>query len=178
MFNTDCKLLRAILLLILFVVIAIPSCNAWWWSYRQQEFTQLLPPKLEIVGSVLTASSEKTGDCFFAVYKLSDKTLSSIKKEGLTFFSDATKSRAYDRNQRNYYHTYKPWQRTPLQYQDRNQSFWAGTNCARDAGFDESFRKKIVLLAFAEGSFYTGHSEGQLVVIPNMGIAVLAGIGD
>lgn len=39
-------------------------------------------------------------------------------------------------------------------------------------GLDKDLSKKINLAANTKGSYYTGHHEGQLLVIPNLGIVV------
>jgi hypothetical protein len=174
------KLLKGAIVLIIFFVITIPSFNVWFWFDRQNYYTGVLPTKLEISGSILTAGYGGLSEgCFFAVYKLSDKTLNSINQEGLTFFNNATKSRTHNvkENQFNMYHSYAEWQKTPISYTNKNGSFGSGLECAKQGNLEESLGKKIKLAANSEGSFYTGHREGQLVVIPSLGVAVISGAG-
>ncbi len=156
------------------ILLLFTSCNVWYWLYAQSHYKKFLPAKLEISGSILEADSF----CFFAVYKLSDQTLSSINQEGLTFFNNATKSRGslLKENPNGRYDIYERWQQTPIKYTDRNQAFGAGLSCAKQTGFDESLLEKISLASQSEGSFYTGHRQGQLVVIPSLGIAVISGL--
>ncbi|AFY73923.1 hypothetical protein Syn7502_01890 [Synechococcus sp. PCC 7502] len=148
------------------------------WASRQKQFRDWLPAKLDFVGHITTADGNSIlFGCFFGVYKLSDKTLAGINRDKLKFFEDATKARAHQQDDNSMYNSYEKWQKTPIEYTDSNTTFGAGIKCARSAGLDESLAKKIELAAFSEGSFYTGHPEGQLLVIPDLGIAVLSGAG-
>lgn len=162
-------------------MFAIPSCNVWGWFYRQNLFTDLLPRKIETIGSVSTADGNILDTCFFGVYKLSDSTLNKISREGLAFFDDATKSRGYfkeGRRSMGMYDVYSQWQQTPIQNTNDNRSFGSGLECALKKGYDENLVKKIELESYRVGAFYTGHREGQLVIFPSLGIAVLSGLGD
>lgn len=168
------KILRTIVIILAISSVLAGVFSYLRWSIRQKEFTDWLPAKLEFVESITTADGNGIlFGCFFGVYKLSDKTLAGVNRDNLKFFEDATKARAYKKRDYNMYNSYKKWQKTPI----NNGSFYAGLDCARREGLDESLAKKIELAVYSEGSFYTGHPEGQLIVIPNLGIAVLSGAG-
>jgi hypothetical protein len=68
--------------------------------------------------------------------------------------------------------------KNPVQGQTGNRTFDVGLVCARDSGFDKSLLEKISIVSSSQVSFYTGQAEGQLIVIPSLGVAVLSGIGD
>jgi hypothetical protein len=169
------KLLKGAMVLIIFFVITIPSCNLLHWFERQNYYTGVLPSKLEISGSILIADLNILQNCHFAVYKLSDKTLNSINREGLAFFADQTKGRDYRKeNRNNDYYIYDPWKQT-VSTERTGGAARTGNACAENLGFDNSILKKIYL-AHREGSFYTVGYRKDLVVLPKEGIAYLSGI--
>ncbi|AFY73921.1 hypothetical protein Syn7502_01888 [Synechococcus sp. PCC 7502] len=173
------KILKTTAIILTISSVLVGAFSLLKWSIRQKQFEDWLPAKLEFVGSITTADGNGIPfGCFFGVYKLSDKTLAGINRDKLKFFEDATKARAYKQYDYNMYNSYQKWQKTPIEYTNNNRTFGAGIECARSEGLDESLAKKIELAAFSEGSFYTGHPEGQLLVIPDLGIAVLSGVGD
>jgi len=136
------------------------------WFERQSFFKGVLPEKLEISGAISIANSILIDTCFFAVYKLSDKTIDRINQEGLTFFTDATKGRDYrQEDYRKDYYIYNEWRTSPF----IGRIFRHGMSCARSNGFD------ISLLERANDGFYTWHYRGELRVIPKLGIVVLSG---
>jgi hypothetical protein len=169
------KLLKGAMVLIIFFVITIPSCNLLHWFERQNYYTGVLPRKLEISGSILIADFNILQNCHFAVYKLSDKTLNSINREGLAFFADATIGRGYRKeNRSNAYYIYEPWkQKVSTEITGGGER--VGNACAEKLGFDDSILKKIYL-APREGSFYTVGYRKDLVVLPKEGIAILSGM--
>ncbi len=158
-------------------MIAIPSCNMLFWFSIQNYYAGVLPEKLEISGPILTAVSGGFWDCHFAVYRLSDKTLNSINREGLAFFSDATIGRGYrkeNRNNDNY--IYKPWkQKVSEEEITTSGAGREGYACARSVGFDDSMLEKIRLSIRAAGSFYTWGNRRDLRVLQKEGIAVILG---
>lgn len=172
------KFLKGAMVLIIFFVITIPSFNVWFWFDRQKLYEELLPKKLEISGSISNIDSNIFDTCFFAVYRLSDTTVNRINQEGLVFFDDAIRSRGYFyRRSMGMYDSYAQWQQSPIKNTDKNRTFGSGLNCAERLGFDKSLLKKIELASYERGSFYTGHREGQLVVMPSLGVAVISGAG-
>lgn len=172
------KFLKTIAIILAISSVLTGTVTYLLWASRQKQFRDWLPAKLEFDGAVTTADGNSIlFGCFFGVYKLSDKTLADINRDKLKFFEDATKARAYKQYDYNMYNSYAKWQKTPIEYTDDNRSFGGGLECARREGVDESLAKKIEIAASSEGSFYTGHREGQLLVIPDLGIAVLSGDG-
>ena len=169
------KLLKGAMVLIIFFVITIPSCNLLHWFERQNYYTGVLPRKLEISGSILIADLNILQTCHFAVYKLSDKTLNSINREGLAFFADQTTGRGYKKEDRNNdYYIYRPWEQK-VSTEITGMGSRVGKACAEKLGFDNSMLKKIYL-APREDFFYTVGYRKSLIILPKEGIAILSGM--
>lgn len=149
----------------------------FYWRYEQysQSFYQgLLPEGLEISGSAIPKDeSALTGGCGIVIFKLSNNTLSKISHKKLSFLKELTKARDYNSDKYNLHYSYSDWQETPLQETNENKNFGLGLSCSRSK-LDENLYKRINLGARTTGSYYTGHQEGQIVVIPSLGIAVLS----
>lgn len=171
------KLIKVIILIFIFTII---SCYCLYWLYNQNFNKELLPEKIEVSSFVLSKEDfDLREGCGIKVFKLSKNTLDKINQQGLSFFKNATKARGYDldKHRYNHYYSYKQWQETPVQESKENKNFWSGLRCAKGLNLDKSLSKKITLAANTKGSYYTGHYEGQLVVIPSLGIVVFSYMG-
>lgn len=162
--------------------IFLASCFALaifcYWRYEQysQSFYKgFLPKDLEISGPVLPKDEMVglTGGCGIVIFRLSENTLNKVSQRKLSFLKDLTKARNYDLDKYNSHYSYVEWQETPLQQSNNNKNFWMGLSCSKSK-LDEDLYKKIDLGAKTKGSYYTGYSEGELIVIPSLGIAVLS----
>lgn len=165
---------KVIILLFIFTII---SCYCLYWLSSQDIGNGLLPEKIEVSGFVLSKEEfDFREGCGIRVFKLSKNTLAQINQQGLTFFKNATKARGYDPDKHRYdnYYSYEQWQETPVQESKENKNFWSGLSCADRLNLDKSLSEKITLAASTKGSYYTGHYEGQLVVIPRLGIVVFS----
>jgi hypothetical protein len=170
------KILKNLAILVAVILSLMTACNIWWREYSRAYYLGLVPRKLE-VSNIMYVSQK----CYFAVFELSAKTIVEINQQGINFFKDAKEPRAYEiKENRATTYLYGEWQKTPIQDSPNNKYFWAGTNCVRDHDLDIDLSSFGVIRFAPEssGSFYTGHIEGQLVVIPRLRIAVLSGIGD
>lgn len=166
--------LKVILLRLIFIII---SCYWLYWLDNQNFSKGLLPEKIEVSSFVLSKEYfDLREGCGIRVFKLSKNTLDKINQQKLNFFKNATKARGYDADKHRYnkYYSYAQWQETPVQESKENKKFWSGLGCAKQLEMDESLSKKITLAASTKGSYYTGHYEGQLVVIPSLGIVVFS----
>jgi hypothetical protein len=144
------------------------------WELTNQNFSRnFIPKKIEV--SFFGLIKEHLF-CGAKVFKISNNTLKQINQQGLSFFKDATRTREYDSDGEHYYsnYHYEAWQETPLQESTKNRYFWGGFDCAKDMGLDKELSEKIAVAANNKGSYYTGHYEGQLLVIPSLGIVVYA----
>lgn len=169
--------LKAIAILFIF---SIGSCYGLYWSYSQNFSKELLPEKIEVTGFALFKEDFGLREgCGVKVFELSKHTLDKINQQGLAFFKNATKARGYDPKKHRYnkYYSYEQWQETPVQESKENRNFWAGLSCAKRLGLEKSLSKKIASAASTKGSYYTGHYEGQLVVIPSLGLVVFSYMG-
>ena len=161
-------------------MFTIIYCYCLYWLDSQNFSKGLLPEKIEVSGSVLIKEEFLiTEGCGIKVFDLSKNTLYQINQQGLSFFKNATKARGYDLNKHrhNHYYSYEQWQETPVQESKENKNFWWGLRCAKGLNLDKSLSEKITLAASTKGSYYTGHYEGQLVVIPSLGIVVFSYMG-
>jgi hypothetical protein len=154
------------------------SCNLYW-KYSQNFYKGRLPEKLELSGSALILDeSDLREGCGIIVFKLSEHTLDQINQKKLKFFNGLTKARDYylNDNKYNHHYSYQEWKETPVEESSKNKHFWSGFSCAKRR-LDKNLSKNILLEANSKGSYYTGHSEGQLLVIPRIGIIVLSFFG-
>lgn len=166
--------IKFILLLFIFTII---YCYCLYWLDSQNFSKGLLPEKIEVSGSVLIKEEFLIREgCGIKVFKVSKNTLTQINQQGLTFFKNTTKARGYDldKHRYNHYYSYEQWQETPVQESEENRNFWAGLSCAEGLNLDKPLSEKIALAANTKGSYYTGHDEGQLVVIPRLGIVIFS----
>lgn len=168
------RLIKLIILLFIFTRIYY---YCFYWLSSQDIGNGLLPEKIEVAGFVLSKEYfDLREGCGIRVFKLSKNTLAQINQQGLTFFNNATKARGYDpvKHRYNKYYSYEKWQETPVQESKENRNFSSGLMCANQLELDKSLLEKITLAANTKGSYYTGHYEGQLVVIPRLGIVVFS----
>ena len=168
----------AIYVLLLFAILAVlyvvPAAKA------TNFYEKALPPQLRTSGFVtsgsdyglfgfLTLSREA---CGAVVFELSSETIAEIRRDGLSFFREATQGRGYPGSA--YYH-YQAWQQTPV------PASWFGDGAVSAslhcAGFGRELRRRIGEGSRRGGSFYTTMSEAQLIVLPDEGIIVLTYFG-
>lgn len=143
-------------------------------QYNQSFYQGLLPKGLEISGPAMPKDeSSITGGCGIVIFKLSKNTLNKVAYQKLSFFKDLTKARDYNLDKYNLHYSYSDWQETPLQEANKSKNFWRGLSCSKSK-LDENLYKKIDFGARTKGSYYAGHQEGQIVVIPSLGIVVLS----
>lgn len=107
--------------------------------------------------------------CGTVVFKVSDSTLETIKKDGLKFFSGATQGRGHLGNP---YYRYTEWKETPVPPSWTSEGSWM--LCS---GLSNSEHSKIVSAAKRGGAYYTMKPEGQLVLIPSLGYVVFSFFG-
>lgn len=165
---------------LLIFIVGVMSFYGLYWFYNQNFSKALLPKKIEVSGFALIKEEFLiTEGCGIKVFDLSKSTLDQINQQGLAFFEDATQARGYDpdKHRYNHYYSYTTWQETPIQESQKNKNFWVGLSCAKGLNLDESLYAKIKAAASTKGSYYTGHIEGQLIVIPSLGIVVFSYMG-
>lgn len=137
---------------------------------QRQFYANRMPAKLELGWRYWHAAEGLLGDCGVAAFSLSDKTIASIRREGLAFFSDAQVAR----NVKDLY--YKPWQRTPLSGDPAADAYTPiGLHCAN--GLDSNLRRSAVDGIRKPGSYYSGSGKRMLILLPDDGVVLLAYLG-
>ncbi|WP_156820220.1 hypothetical protein [Synechococcus sp. PCC 7336] len=157
---------------ILALIVTLQSCYL-----LSDDRSSILPEKIEVSDVYRNKISSGISEgCGAVIFTLTEEILEEINNQGLIFFNDATRARGSTRSNSRYY-LYQRWQGTPLKQSANNTNFWAGMSCAKNLGLEESLYEEIVLAMRTTGSYYTGHYEGQLVVIPRLGLVVFSYAG-
>ena len=149
--------------LLAFPFIAHEAFQYYWYA-------KAIPYKVGITYPISTYS--ETGfreGCGTIVFKLSDNTVETIKKERLKFFVGATQGRGHPDDR---YYRYEEWKETPLPSSWTSEGSWM--LCS---GLSHSDHSKIVSAAKSQGAYYTTKHEGQLVLIPSLGYIVFSFFG-
>ncbi|MDP1683231.1 MAG: hypothetical protein Q8L39_15840 [Burkholderiales bacterium] len=169
---------KTIAVILLSSFFAYEAFQYYWYSL-------VLPSQIQITYpvSIGDESGFREG-CGVAVFKVSDKTIEAIQKNGLKFFDGATQGRGYpkpseplsfsDRKKLSdyYYHTYETWKETPVPPGWVSEGSLFMCSVIRD-----DVAREIVKAAKLPGSFYTTKPEGQLFVIPSLGYVVFSYYG-
>ncbi len=139
-------------------------------AYQYHWYSKAIPEKIGITYPV--SMHDETGGregCGTIVFKLSDRTLEMIKKDGLSFFVDATSGRGHPGER--YYH-YAEWKQTPLPPSWTSEGSWMFCS-----GLSPGEHSKIVAAAKSQGAYYTTKHEGELVLLPSLGYIVFSFFG-
>ncbi len=158
---------------IIFVILLSPFFA--YEAFQYYWYSLVLPPQIQITYPVSIGDETYFLEgCGVAVFKVSDKTIESIQKEGLKFFDGATQGRGYTKpSERSYYyHTYKNWKETPVPYSWVSEGSWFKCSVIRP-----DVAREIVKAAKLPGSFYTIKPEGELLVIPSLRYVVFSYYG-
>ncbi|MDD3019945.1 MAG: hypothetical protein PHX61_03060 [Alphaproteobacteria bacterium] len=145
--------------------------------YEPTFYKNAIPEQFEIE-EILKIKSETwiTGGCGGVIFKISDSTKNQVLKNGLNFLDKDLHGRGYKEvNRERYYYTYEPWVETPINIKGGIAS---GLNCLlqKDNHIeDDSEIAPIVRNAVKQkGSYYTKKREGELLLIPSMGLLFFA----
>ncbi len=146
------------------LVVAAPMQGCDYYQVRL--YKEAIPAKLQLADLIYhDEQSDLREGCGEAVFRLSDESLASIKRQGLAYFNDATLGRDGAR-----YHQYAAWQ-TLAHQQTPQDRLLRGAHCIEDlpAMWDDIQRA----VAQGEGFFTTGQ-EQDLIVIPKLGVIVFS----
>ncbi|WP_019143342.1 hypothetical protein [Noviherbaspirillum massiliense] len=152
------------------LAIAILAPYLAYKAFLYHWYVQVLPEQLEVTYPV--SINEEGGfmeGCSVAVFKLSDKTVQAVRKNGLTFFAAATQARGYPDE---IYYQYDKWNETPVPEIWTREGSWM--MCP---DMSNTMHSQIVKAAQRNGAYYTHTDEGQLIVIPSLGIVVFSSWG-
>jgi hypothetical protein len=161
---------KTIVVILLLPFFGYEAFQYYWYSL-------VLPSQIQITYpvSIGDESGFREG-CGVAVFKVSDKTIEAIQKEGLKFFDAATQGRGYPKPSEplsfSDYHTYDTWKETPVPPSWVSEGSWFRCSVIRD-----DVAREIIKAAKLPGSFYTTQPEGQLLVIPSLGYVVFSYYG-
>ena len=139
------------------------------WS--PSKFKGLIPENIEVT-KVL-----ETGDnalCRTAIFELSQSIIDNIRKNSLSAFADSKHARDYkdDRERLYSYYTYSSWKETPAPIPKNElaiRDIWF-SDCGSS---DKDLSRKVSNSLKASGSYYAFIQDGGLIVIPNLGLAIV-----
>jgi len=159
--------LRKLLLVFLTIASSIWIAFSLW---EEAFYTRAIPADLRIFSVIsIRTQSDLLSGCGGVVFRLSRRTSEAIEKQGLSFFITARQGRGYPHKS---YYSYEPWQKTPVPDSWVREGMWPGLGCA-----ESGFARIILAAARAPGAYYTTKSEGELLVIPSLGLVVLTFFG-
>lgn len=160
--------------IVLFLVFVLVFTWLFYVLKKERDLKKVLPKEIEV--SKIISTHEKIGlgqGCGIIIYKISQHTIDQINQQGLNFFENSKVARGSESSEKQSpYYFYQDWRKTPIQENKNNKNFWSGLSCANQQNLNKSLFEKIIQEATAGNSYYTGHYEGQLVVIPSMQIAI------
>ncbi len=157
------------------IVVILLSPFFAYEAFQYYWYALVLPPQIQITYPVsIGDESHFREGCGVAVFKVSDKTIEAIQKDGLKFFDGATQGRGYPKPSEPLYgyHTYETWKETPVPFGWVSEGTWFMCSVIRP-----DVAREIVKAAKLPGSFYTIKPEGQLLVIPSLGYVVFSYYG-
>lgn len=144
--------------LLVLILVPMKGCSHWQASL----YRQAIPPQFEPLK--ILHHDEVSGfreGCGFAIFRLSDKDLASLRSEGLTYLETARLGRDSDP-----YHQYAPWSATPA---PRDEHLFRGVSCINEP---PELLNQAQRAAYKEGAFFTTGHEQDLVVVPALGILI------
>lgn len=144
-----------------------------WRVWETAWYEGLIPAEIEISGTVLIdGQSGFREGCGVAIFKLKDPMVARIRSSGLTVLTEAHEARSQPGNQ---YFRFGVWKETPYVFAGDGLTLadrWlTGMGCA---SMDQELRQSIEQAMNMRGSFYSASSESGLLVIPQLGLVVLA----
>jgi hypothetical protein len=139
-------------------------------AFQYYWFAKAIPEKIGITYPI--SINQDIGfreGCGTVVFKVSDRTLDAIKKDGLKFLSGATQGRGHPGES---YYQYAEWKETPVPPSWTSEGSWMGCS-----SLSHSEHSKIISAAKNSGAYYTDKHEGELVLIPSLGYIVFSFLG-
>ena len=151
----------------MFKILVLIIISIMTWDYFQVSiYKNAIPEKIEIKSVIFhDEKSDFREGCGVAIFKISDASIYKIKKNGLSYFADATLGRDGDN-----YHRYATWQRTPLK---GKENLLRGSFCIDEDDFPLIWKKILMALNSGDAFFTTGR-EQDIVVIPSLGVLVFS----
>lgn len=161
------KLAKAGRYILFFTLLVSP-----YLSYKMAQyfwFRSILPEQIAVTGPV--SIGEEGGireGCGVAVFRLSTSTRKAIEAEGLEFFEGVDQSRGYS----DHYHSFSAWKESPVPQE------WGGDGSMFMCSvISPRLARKIQEAARLPGAYYATKHEGQLYVLPSIGLVVFSFYG-
>jgi hypothetical protein len=156
---------------IIFLVAFASTLLGAYFSFKHYQriyFEKKIPSVFGVLESVVIQEDTSIGvgraeGCGVAIFRLSDDVVRKINAEKLALFENATIARGH----RDHYHTYKPWNKTPVPTNWTNEGSWI--HC-----FEDKLHRVILKGATTYGSYYTTNPEGELLVLPSLRLVVFS----
>lgn len=139
-------------------------------------YKKAIPAQIEI-DKVLKIKSESgfRDGCGGVIFKISDSTKNEVLKNGLNFLDKDLYGRGYKGQKDQYYYTYESWVETPVTIKEGIAS---GLNCLlqkpNHIEDDSEFAPIVRNAVKQKGSYYTKKEEGELLLIPSVGLLFFA----
>lgn len=162
-----------------FRLIGIPS----FWVFDTNFYRNALPEKIQVEGFVDAASDGvllAREACGAVIYRLTHETIDAINSQGLSFFADARQGRGYPvTHRKGPYYSYSPWKETPLDNEEGNTLLYLGLGCKAENqdNHQPALHELILDAASKEGAYFSMKQEAVVVVLPSLGVVILAYIG-
>ncbi len=167
------------------IVVILLSPFFVYETFQYYWYSLAIPAQIQITYPVSIGDEAGFREgCGVAVFKVSDKTIEAIQKDGLKFFDGATQGRGYPKPNEPYsfsdrkklsdyhYYTYEAWKETPVPNSWISEGSWMMCSVIR-----ADVARDIIKAAKLAGSFYTTKPEGQLFVFPSLGYVVFSYYG-
>jgi hypothetical protein len=169
------KQLKKIIIIILKTIsLLFVIAYAAWFGFEYYWYRGFIPEKIGVTFPV--SISGETGfreGCGAAIFLLNGSTVDAIRRDGASFFEDATHSRKSN----DYYHTYQPWIETPAP-NSTSDDFLSGLSCSRSIiNSIIPTNKWIYEAARKKGSYYSTKHESEILVIPSLKLVVFIYFG-
>lgn len=158
------------------VLVLIAAYKGVFYFSDTRFYKGMVPAKIQVAGRYYIGGKTDiwSGGCGIAAFTLSDSTVEQIKRQGLSFFSDARFGLGKRLIGEDAKSEYKEWEETPIDPESfSNGILPGGFECAPNAGHRwlSEIRKSLE----DKGSYWTiNQHSGVLYVIPNMKLVIFA----
>jgi len=150
------------------------------WQFETNFYRRALPAELETEGLATTGSDFsllrllmpiRLEACGGAIFRLTERNVADIKRQGLSFFRAARQGRGYQEGDPGYRsHIYQPWQEAPVPDSWVSEGTWLGLACMN---LGRDLTRSITSAARGPGVYFTTTTGGAfLVVLPEMKLVV------
>ena len=157
---------------IIFVLsLVYAAYNFFHEDWNVSKFKGLIPENIEVIKTL------EIGDnvlCRTAIFELSQSTIDNIQRNSLNTLADSKHARDYkdDRERLYNYYTYGSWKETPFPILNNELAIretWPSVCGSSDRNLSHKINNSLKV----PGSYYAVIPDGGLIVIPNLGLAII-----